>query len=94
MTHGSGRRAEKRNPGALRHPGGFVFVGDPARRNHDDGGWHVGLVHVENTALAELVVLDANEPHSPALATVHITRRVPYGPYCTWAPAPSTPRER
>ena len=82
---------ERRSLGARRHPSGIVFVSDPARPGHDAGGWLVGLVHDENTALTELVVLDANDFQAPLIARVHVTRRVPYGLQCTWAPAPSTP---
>jgi carotenoid cleavage dioxygenase-like enzyme len=81
---------ERHDFGGGRHPGQLVFVSDTARG--DGAGWLVGLVHDDNTALAELVVLDATEFRSPALATVHINRRVPYGLHCAWAPIPSTPR--
>ena len=82
---------ERRSLGARRHPSGIAFVSDPARRGQDAGGWLVGLVHDDGTALTELVVLDANDFQAPLIARVHVTRRVPYGLHCTWAPASSAP---
>jgi carotenoid cleavage dioxygenase len=72
--------------GPGRHPGEFVFVDDLDRRA-EDGGWLVGFVHDDRTSLAELVVLDAGDVGSPAITTVHTTRRVPYGLHGSWTPS-------
>ena len=53
----------------------------------EDGGWLIGLVHDEHRNQADLVVLDAAAVDRPALATVRISRRIPYGVHGTWIPA-------
>jgi carotenoid cleavage dioxygenase len=72
--------------GTGRHPGEFTFVADPDRRHCEDGGWLIGLVHDEHRNQADLVVVDAADVERPALATVRISRRIPYGLHGTWIP--------
>jgi carotenoid cleavage dioxygenase len=74
-------------PGRL--PGDLVFVADEARRFHADGGWLVGFVDRTSESWTDLVVLDAADIARPAIATVHIPRRLPVGLRSTWIP--STP---
>lgn len=76
-----------RDFGARRHPGELRFVPDPSRRHREDGGWLVGLVHDELRNEADLIVLDAAAIERPAVATVRIPRRIPYGLHGTWVPA-------
>lgn len=73
--------------GAGRRPGELSFVADPARRHREDGGWLIGLVHDEDRNEADLVVLDAAAIDRPAVAAVHIPRRIPYGLHGSWIPA-------
>jgi carotenoid cleavage dioxygenase len=70
-----------------RTPDELVFIADPDRSSTDDGGWLVGFVHDDAGDQAELVVLDAEAIERPAVATVHIPRRVPTGARGTWISA-------
>ena len=72
--------------GPHRQPGELVFVTDPHRAGREDGGWLVGIVHDAARHTADLVVLDAHSTTSPAVATVHIPRRIPNGGHATWIP--------
>jgi carotenoid cleavage dioxygenase len=67
-----------------RTPGELVFIADPDRSSTEDGGWLVGFVHVDAGNQTEFVVLDAEAIERPAVATVHIPRRVPTGAHGTW----------
>jgi carotenoid cleavage dioxygenase-like enzyme len=73
--------------GDSRTPGELVFVADLDRHDTEDGGWLVGFVHDNEGNQAELVVLDAEVIERPAVATVHIPRRLPNGAQGTWFPA-------
>ena len=77
--------------GDSRTPGELVFVADLDRRDTEDGGWLVGFVHDNEGNQAELVVLDAEIIERPAVATVHIPRRIPNGAQGTWFPACAVP---
>jgi carotenoid cleavage dioxygenase len=70
--------------GAGRHPGELIFVGDPDRADDEDGGWLLGIVHDDARGESDLVVLDAADLAGPAVATVRIPRRVPYGFHGNW----------
>ena len=70
-----------------RTPGELVFIADPDRSSTDDGGWLVGFVHDDAGDQADFVVLDAEAIERPAVATVHIPRRVPTGARGTWISA-------
>jgi carotenoid cleavage dioxygenase len=72
--------------GPDRRPGEFVFVADPARASHEDGGWLIGLVGHDGCERTDLVVLDAADVPAAPLATVHIPRRIPSGGHGTWVP--------
>ena len=76
-----------------RTPGELVFIADPDRSTTEDGGWLVGFVHDDARDQAEFVVLDAEAIERPAVATVHIPRRVPKGAHGTWISA-TRPNER
>ncbi|MFN8050525.1 MAG: carotenoid oxygenase family protein [Acidimicrobiales bacterium] len=52
-------------------PAGFLFVADPARRSHENGGWLLGLVR-SDSGRTRLVVLDAADVAGPAVAVVHL----------------------
>ena len=78
---------QTRDFGPARHPGEFLFVVDPERHDHDDGGWLVGLVHDDVSDRDALLVLDAEDLDRPAAATVHVPRRIPYGLHGLWIPA-------
>jgi carotenoid cleavage dioxygenase-like enzyme len=69
-----------------RTPADLVYVADPDRSNAEDGGWLVGFVHDHAHDQTEFVVLDAEAIERPAVATVHIPRRVPSCGRGTWIP--------
>jgi carotenoid cleavage dioxygenase len=73
--------------GPHRQPAELVYVADPRRAGREDGGWLVGVVHDRSGDEADLVVLDAEATDRPALATVHIPRRVPNGAHAAWIPS-------
>ena len=73
--------------GPHRQPGELVFVTDPQRAGSEDGGWLVGVVHDHTHNTADFVVLDAQATNCPAVATVHIPRRIPNGVHATWIPS-------
>jgi 8'-apo-carotenoid 13,14-cleaving dioxygenase len=76
--------------GPSRMPGDLVFVADSSRSGDADGGWLVGFVHHTSEAMTDLVVLDAANIAQPAIATVHIPRRIPRGLHSTWIPTTSS----
>ena len=73
--------------GPHRQPGELRFVADPRRAGREDGGWLIGFVHDSTHDGTDLVVLDAQDLTGPAVATVHIPRRIPNGAHGTWIPA-------
>ncbi len=72
--------------GSRRAPGDLVFVDDPSRPSHADGGWLVGFVHHASADETDLVVLDAANVNPSAVATVSIPRRIARGHHSTWIP--------
>jgi carotenoid cleavage dioxygenase-like enzyme len=76
--------------GPHRHPGEFLFVADPTRAHAEDGGWLLGLVHDDAQGRTSLIILDAQDVTAPAMAQVHLPRRVPYGFHGTWIPERET----
>jgi carotenoid cleavage dioxygenase len=52
----------------------------------EDDGWLMSMVHDSASQTTDLVILDAGEPSSPPVATVHIPARVPYGFHGNWVP--------
>jgi carotenoid cleavage dioxygenase-like enzyme len=71
--------------GPGRHPGEFVFVGDPDRAADEDGGWLLGLVHDDASERTSLMILDAQDFAGAPAAEVRLPRRVPYGFHGLWA---------
>jgi carotenoid cleavage dioxygenase len=78
---------EEHDFGPGRHPGEVVFVVDPARAEHEDGGWLLGLVHDDAVERTSMVILDAQRIGEDPVASVHLPRRVPYGFHGNWVPA-------
>lgn len=78
--------------------GDFVLVNLPGHANVTNG-WFVGVVHDVSGDAADLVVIDAGDLASGALATIHLGRRVPAGLRLAWlastahAPETTTPKE-
>lgn len=73
--------------GPHRHPGELSCATDPERAGREDGGWLVGLVHDAARHETDFLVLDAQSITRPAVATVHIPRRIPNGNHGTWTPS-------
>ena len=63
-----------------------VFVPRTATSAEDDG-WLMSMVHNATDLTTDLVLLDASEPSSSPVATVHIPARVPYGFHGNWIPS-------
>lgn len=60
-----------------------VFVsGGPG----EDEGWVMTICHDEATGKSKFVILDAQRFGSPAVATIHLPERVPYGAHGSWIP--------
>ncbi len=76
---------ERHDHGPGRHPGEFVFIPREGSTGEDDG-YLMGFVHDDTTATADLVVLSAQNISAPAIATVHIPARIPYGFHGNWIP--------
>ena len=53
----------------------------------EDDGWLMSMVHNATDLTTDLVLLDASEPSSSPVATVHIPARVPYGFHGNWIPS-------
>lgn len=69
--------------GAGHMPSEFVFV--PASDGTaEDDGWLMGYVYDATRDTSDLVVLDARDVAGPAVATVHLPRRVPFGFHGSW----------
>ena len=67
-------------------PGEFAFV--PARgETAGDAGWLMGYVYDAARDASDLVVLDARDVSAPAVATVELPVRVPFGFHGNWIPA-------
>jgi carotenoid cleavage oxygenase len=77
---------ERHDHGAGRHPGEFVFVPREGSAAEDDG-YLMGFVHDDTKETADLVILSAQNISAPAIATVHIPARVPYGFHGNWIPS-------
>lgn len=68
------------------HAGEVVFAADPDASSPDDG-WLVTYVHDDATDRTSFVVLDASDVAGPAVATIELPRRIPYGFHGNWVPA-------
>jgi carotenoid cleavage dioxygenase len=75
---------EEHDFGAGRHPSELVFV--PGAGGGEDDGWLVGYVYDAATDRSDLVILDAHDFSAPAVATVHLPSRVPFGFHGSWIP--------
>ena len=73
--------------GAGHMPSEFVFVARDDATAEDDG-WLIGFAYDAARDSSDLVVLDAADPGAPAVATVHLPRRVPYGFHGSWIADP------
>ena len=71
-----------------RTPGELVFVADLDRSEHR-GRWLARRIRPRQRQAIRpsFVVLDAEVIERPAVATVHIPRRIPHGAQSTWFPA-------
>ena len=71
--------------GPGRHSAEPVFVPREGSSDEDDG-YIITFVYDANTDSSDLVILDARDMSRPALATVHIPVRVPFGFHGNWVP--------
>jgi len=69
--------------------GDVMFV--PSGEVDDDDGYILLLTHILDEDRAELLVLDAKDVLAPAVATVHIPVRVPFGFHSEWVPTHAAP---
>jgi carotenoid cleavage oxygenase len=69
--------------GAKAGEGVFVAASDKAG---EDQGWVLSVVYDEGRNASDLVVLDATDFTGPAVATVHLPERVPFGFHGSWVP--------
>ena len=61
-----------------------VFVAAEGAQSEDEG-YLLSLVYNQQTDKSDLMILNAKEPKSGPLATVHLPQRVPYGFHGEWA---------
>jgi carotenoid cleavage dioxygenase len=67
-------------PGRI--PGEAAFV--PADHRPNGPGWLMTFVYDATTDRSDLVILDAQDLTRPAVATIHLPRRVPFGFHGNW----------
>jgi carotenoid cleavage oxygenase len=80
-----GGTTEEHDFGAGRLPSELVFV--PSERgSSEDDGWLMGYVYDRAADRSDLVILDAHDFTAPAVATVHLPTRVPFGFHGSWIP--------
>ena len=65
-----------------------VFV-PSARATSEDDGYLMGYVYDAATDTSDFVILDAHDFNAPAIATVHLPARVPYGFHGNWVVDPT-----
>ena len=75
--------------GRARAPWEAVFVVAPERASDEEGGWLLSYVYDATTDRSELVIYDAQDLRSGALARVLLPQRVPFGFHGNWFPADS-----
>ena len=73
------------NFGEGRHGGEPYFIPAENAKAEDDG-YLMSIVYSESAQRSDLVIFDAQDPARPALATVHLPARVPYGFHGNWVP--------
>ncbi len=83
-----GRTSHDFGPG--RKPGEGVFVADPDG-TEEDAGWVMTYVHDAATDTSDLVIVDAQSFSGPAVATVHLPRRIPFGFHGSFVPESQLP---
>ncbi|XXT16654.1 carotenoid oxygenase family protein [Sorangium sp. So ce429] len=71
--------------GPDRVPGECIFV-PRAPDSDEDDGYAICFVHDRKRNASDLVVLDAADFGAPALATIALPRRVPFGIHGSWFP--------
>lgn len=69
--------------GPGRTPSEGVFVAASATAGEDEG-WVMQFVYDAARDASDLVILDASDVRKPAVATVHLPRRVPFGFHGNW----------
>jgi carotenoid cleavage dioxygenase-like enzyme len=69
--------------GAAGQPGEFVFAEAGAKAGEDEG-YALGFVYDKARNGSDLVILDAANPASKAVATIALPRRVPHGFHGSW----------
>ena len=77
--------SEAHDFGPGRTPGEFVFV-PAAGATAEDDGWLMGFVYDAASDRSAFEVLDASDFAAPAVATVALPQRVPYGFHGNWVP--------
>ncbi len=65
-------------------PGEAVFVPSTAGSAHETNGYYLGYVYDPARDGSDLVILDASDFGGPAVATIHLPQRVPYGFHGNW----------
>jgi carotenoid cleavage dioxygenase len=50
----------------------------------EDEGYVMTIVHDTATGKSRLVIIDAQKFNAPAVATIHLPQRVPYGAHGSW----------
>ena len=60
-----------------------VFVAAEGAKSEDEG-YLLSLVYNQETDKSDLIILNAKEPKSGPLATIHLPQRVPYGFHGEW----------
>lgn len=71
--------------GAERYGGEGLFVPRPQATAEDDG-WLLTYVHDQNTDTSELVIIEAQDLATEAVARIPLPQRVPYGFHGIWVP--------
>jgi carotenoid cleavage dioxygenase len=60
-----------------------VFAANPQGKTEDDG-WLITFVYDQDQDTSELIILDAQNLESTAIARIEIPQRVPYGFHGLW----------
>jgi carotenoid cleavage dioxygenase len=72
--------------GAGRVPGEGVFVAASADAAEDEG-WVLTYVYDAARDASDFVILDGRDPAAPAVATIALPQRIPFGFHGSWIPA-------
>ena len=71
------------NYGANCYGGEVVFAANPQGKTEDDG-WLITFVYDQDQDTSQLIILDAQNLESTAIARIEIPQRVPYGFHGLW----------